>query len=64
MAKSPYTNLLTTAHFAHSGLIDDWLHGSSVESMKELGLRKYIGIIHEAIFYNDRFSIRCVGCIN
>ena len=36
------TNLLTSIHLVDSGLIDDSLHGSSVRSMKDLGLSKYI----------------------
>ena len=37
-----YTNLLAIVHFIDTGLIDDWLCGSSVRSTKDLGLKKYL----------------------
>ena len=37
-----YANLLATAHFTDTGLIDEWLRGSSVESTKDLGLNRYL----------------------
>ena len=37
-----YANLLSTVHLVDSGLIDDWLLGSSVGSTKDLELCKYI----------------------
>ena len=36
-----YISLLNTVHLIHTGLIDDWLRGSTVGSTNNLGLSRY-----------------------
>ena len=47
------------------GLIGDWLHGSSIRSVQDLGLQDIlVSMYHRATPHGDKLPTGCGGCMH